>query len=130
MLFDNIDFDFNMMKSSKKEINEDGYDYGNMFKDEYVPYKNYKVYTFKAKDEKNQLLLDIMETSFKVDDLNLYLDVHPDDVEVFDYFKRCTDKLEQLVKEYESKYQSLSVECTNNLGGWIAGPWPWEGNNV
>ena len=60
---------------------------GNSFKNEYIPYKNY-IYKVVVKGEKDSLLLKIQELTFRVIDLNLYLDIYPNDLEVFKIFKK------------------------------------------
>ena len=59
MYFDDFSFDENLdfFTGKKLMLNSDGYIYGNMFKDEYVPYKNYSVYRLNGKDEKEKLKL-------------------------------------------------------------------------
>ena len=130
MLFDNFDFDIFSVINNNKNINNDGYQYGNMFTDEYVPYKDYPVYVLKAKDEKNNLLLKIMEESFIINDLNLYLDINSNDKEVFSLYKKHNDNLKKLINEYENKYQALTITGVNDSFSYVLSPWPWEGYNV
>ena len=130
MLFDNFDFDIFSVINNNKNINNDGYQYGNMFTNEYVPYKDYPVYVLKAKDEKNNLLLKIMEESFIINDLNLYLDINPNDREIFSLFQKHNDTLKELTEEYESKYQALTACGVKDSFSYILSPWPWEVYNV
>lgn len=53
----------------------------------YEPYKNYKPRELVATTEKEKLMLKIRELSHAVGDLNLYLDLCPDDRDVYELFK-------------------------------------------
>ena len=128
MYFDDFSFDENLDFFTGKKImlNNDGYIYGNMFKDEYVPYKNYSVYRLNGKDEKERLKLKIMEETFIINDLNLYLDIHPNDEDMFNEFKKHNELLEEYKNEYENIYSSLCLSGIKNKYNWINSPWPWE----
>lgn len=128
MFFDSLDFVDNtdIFVGKIVNLNDDGYIYGNMFKDEYVPYKNYKVYRLNPRNEEESLRLKIMEHTFKINDLNLYLDLHPNDVDIYNYFSKEEKELNNNINEYETKYGSI---CLNNISknyNWINNPWPWE----
>ena len=112
MLFENNDFDVNMSLFMNDVFSRDnnilspmeGFLRGNMFKDEYKPYKN-----------------------FALNDLNLYLDLHPDNKEVFDLFKKYVEERKKLVKEYTKNYGPLTVsKTTGTKFNWIDSPWPWD----
>ena len=86
----------------------EGYLKGNSFKDEYIPYKNYKVAKLNINSEKEEMLINIGEYSFMMHDLNLYLDVHPNDVEALRKFNEYRNKTNELINNYERKYGPLS----------------------
>ena len=69
-----------------------------MFLDEYVPYKNYKPYKIKPTCEKDAMLLKIREYCFAIDDLNLKLDLEPNNKKLYDLFKVYNERLKVLVK--------------------------------
>ena len=100
---------------------------GNMFDDEFVPYKNMKYVIPRLKGDREEKLAKIMESSFAVIDYNLYLDVHPEDMHILNKYNEETEKLNQLKKEYERMYGPL---CNTNGGyntyKWLDSPWPWE----
>ena len=105
----------------------EGYLKGNAFKNEYVPYKNYKVMKPIISDEKEELLFNIGENCFMMHDLNLYLDVHPDDKEALEMFINYRDKVNDLTNKYERRYGPL---CVKNVPGnipfsWVNAKWPW-----
>lgn len=136
MLFENDDFDLNMaIFMPDVNINQDvnlvdpmeGFLRGNMFKDEYLPYKNLTYFKLSPCSEKDAYLLKIMALSFAVNDLNLYLDLHPDDRFVFEKFKKYGEELKNLSKEYAKVYGPLELTQTKgNKYDWLDSPWPWD----
>ncbi len=107
---------------------KDGFMKGNMFKDEYCPYKDYKVNELVPTSEKEKLLLEIMSLSFAINDLNLYLDLHPDDLNMLNRFKETVEKAYEKEAAYVKCYGPLEVTdiTSNNKFKWIDNPWPWE----
>ena len=128
MYFDDFSFIENQEKFLGKivNINEDGYIYGNMFKDEYVPYKNNNVYRLNPKSEEESLKLKIMEESFIVNDLNLYLDIHKNDNDIYELFKKHEKLLTSYINEYQNRYGSICLNGESDNYNWINSPWPWE----
>lgn len=107
---------------------ENGFYLGNIFSDMYKPYKNYKPKRVNAYSEQQKMLLRIQELDFIVNDLNLYLDVNPKDMRVYEIFKKHSIELERLKKQYYEMYQVLELLCdTNGKYTWINDPWPWDG---
>ena len=107
---------------------EDGFKYGNMFKNEYDPYKNYRVLDLESNTELGKLLLKIYEYDFALIDLALYLDLHPEDMGVYKLFKKYTEEQRKYVDMYEKKYGPMELDnsdYTNYL--WDEGPWPFIG---
>ena len=106
---------------------EEGMLRGNMFKNEYAPYKNLTYLPLAPKNGKEKLLFKIYEYDFAVNDLSLYLDLHPEDNECFLYFKQCLKECERIKGEYKKIYGPL--ELTETKGGkfnWMEDPWPWD----
>ena len=56
-----------------------GLDYGNMFSNLYQPYKNYKPANVSANNERESLIRELARMDFAAHELNLYLDLHPED---------------------------------------------------
>ena len=52
-----------------------------------------------------------MEVAFAINDYNLYLDVHPNDMTILNKYKSCTEKFRRLTKEYEEKYDVYLKGC-------------------
>ena len=104
----------------------EGFLKGNAFKNEYSPYKNYKVRKVSINSEKEEMLLNISEYCFMMHDMNLYLDNYPNDKEALNKFNEYRDKANDLIMKYERKYGPLTVNSTdvNNGFNWVSN-WPW-----
>ncbi len=136
MLFDDNDFDINMaffmpdikLNRDKKILDpEEGFLRGNMFKEEYRPYKNLTYFKLNPTNEKERDLYRVMALSFAINDLNLYLDLHPMSEEVFKLFKEYVNKYKKLCKEYEAKYGPLKLTSSiSSKYTWLDSPWPWD----
>ena len=128
MYFDDFSFNDNLNLIAGKSINlnEDGYIYGNMFKDEYTPYKNYSVYKLNASNPEEELKLKIMEETFIINDLNLYLDIHPKDSDIYEIFRKHERLLNKYIGDYEESYGSILLNGKSDTYNWINNPWPWE----
>lgn len=112
---------------------KEGFIKGNMFSNLYSGYKNYIPKELVVRSEQERMLYEIDSISFAAHDLNLYLDIHPEDQSMVTLFNDYRKKLEELTKTYESMYGPLSVnsnEMENKTFSWVNTPWPWEGNNV
>lgn len=106
---------------------DNGFAKGNMFEDLYDPYKNYQVLRPMPKTEKDELLLEIMALSFAINDLNLYLDLNPNDEEILKKYRMLVEKSCQKEMEYIKKYGPLEVIDDDNEKSftWVKNPWPW-----
>lgn len=136
MLFEDNDFDVNMAffipdvdfnRTGNVLSPMDGFLRGNMFQDEYEPYKNLTYFKLNPSNDKERLLYQVMAYSFAINDLNLYLDLHPDNKGMLDLFKKYVKEEKELCREYVNKYGSLEVnEVKGQKFDWINSPWPWE----
>ena len=107
---------------------DEGFLRGNMFSAEYKPYKNYSIKKLVPKNRREELLLEIMELSFAINDLNLYLDLHPEDKQVLKKFNEYVEKSCKCEMEYVKNYGSLEVidNINEDKFEWIKNPWPWD----
>lgn len=111
----------NDLSSPKDALNK-----GGIFKSIYDPYKNH-IYKVVVKGERDEMLLAIQELTFAMKDLILYLDVHPDDMTVYDKLKSYSKELETIKKRYEGKYGPLTAfHVEGNKYSWYLNPWPWD----
>ena len=79
--------------------------------------------------DKCELLMKITEFGFALNDLNLYLDTHPQDSEALMYFHSLDDNYQKLRVEYAHRFGPLNFTqvTSDNYYTWISTPWPWEG---
>jgi spore coat protein JB len=102
---------------------------GNAFLNLYWPYKK-DTFVFVPRNDREQLLLKIMEYCFYAHELKLYLDTHPDDTEKINLYVQYNKMAKSLTEQYEKLYAPIT-EKSDNLNGrpwiWEASPWPWEG---
>ena len=131
MFFDDIIFNFKNNNDVNLFNYEEGFMYGNMFKNEYDSYKNYKVAKLDSSSDKGNLLLKIYQYDFALNDLSLYLDLHPDDRDVYEIFKHYTEEESKYVDMYVKKYGPMELDYSpyNNYM-WDEGPWPFIGGMI
>lgn len=145
MLFENNNYDYDVLSLAGFNFNDfstykmqeqdplvntkEGFLRGNIWKDEYVPYKNMKYLNLVPTCEREALLFKIMEVDFAINDLNLYLDLHPEDEMIYEKFKMYTNECIRLKDEYAKRFGPLTLDQTNsNSYEWMKNPWPWENN--
>lgn len=108
-----------------------GFKRGNIFNNLYDEYKNYKPQELKANSEREDLLLQIDEQRFAMIEINLYLDLYPNDKSALSKFNTYLKKEKELVTLYESKYGPLTIGSPVQTNNWLwdNSPWPWEVQN-
>ena len=125
----------NQYKAQNKMNNNSLYDpyngliRGNLFKNLYDPYKSNEPYEIKPMNDQADLLTYIDSLGFAMVDLNLYLDVNPNNQEMINLFNQYRKEKENLLKEYESKYGPITID-SDSLNSypwaWKNMPWPWD----
>lgn len=87
----------------------------------------------KEQKDREQLLTQITQISFFLDDLTLYLDTHETDVKALTLFKEKAQECAELRKEFAQKFYPLGKLCVPYCGNGETsfclqdGPIPWEG---
>ena len=108
----------------------EGFEKGNLFANLYNQYKNYKPAKLRASNEKEKMFLELVSICFAAHELNLYLDLHPEDTSMLSLFNDYRMKENELKRKYESKYGPLTVNSdsviNNNSFMWVNDSWPWE----
>ena len=102
---------------------------GNMFKNIYQPYKHEKPYEINPANEQAKMLTDLDALEFAMIDLNLYLDVNPDDENAIYLYNKYRLENEELLKIYQNKFGPLllnSDALNNTPWMWDNRPWPWQ----
>ena len=90
------------------------------------------------KENSSQLLCQIQQISFVLDDLTLYLDMHSEDGQALALYQEKLTVRDQLKKEFAQKFYPLTRDCVAYCQGqagvhgdhvfcWQDGPMPWEG---
>lgn len=115
----------NKVEPSSKDLEK--YLRGNMFDSEFIPYKNMTFKNPKISGTKEKELFEIMMYSFMINDYNLYLDLHPEDSQMYEKFKKAIECLDDLKEKYIKKYGPLEV-CESNYPNymWLKSSWPWD----
>ena len=81
-------------------------------------------------------MLQVMEISFMMDDIRLYMDTHPEDKDGLQLLKQVIQRRKQLMKDFAEEYYPLTMDCMAELYEknpesdcycWQKGPMPWEG---
>ncbi len=102
---------------------------GNLFKNLYEPYNSKEPYEIKPINEQARLLTHIDALGFAMIDLNLYLDVFPNDSEKIKLYNQYKNEKEELLKKYERMYgpiTTLSDSLNTTPWAWDNMPWPWD----
>ena len=107
----------------------EGYTRGNMFKNKYIPYKNYQPQILRATNEKEQMFLNMSAASFAAHDLNLYLDLHPQDGNALNMFNQYREQANKFLMDYERSYRPVTISSdtlTESPFMWEVQPFPWN----
>lgn len=125
----------NMLQQNNNYQKENVYDpyqgfiRGTMFPILYDPYKMDRPFEIQPMNEQADMLTNIDALTFATIDLNLYLDVNPNDQRAIDLFNQYRSQKKELVKAYENKFGPLTLN-SNALATypwvWDDRPWPWE----
>ena len=99
-----------------------GFIKGNMFKNLYDGYKNFKPSEINPTNEKEAMLEQWQQYNFALTDLNLYLDVYPNDREASTLYNKYLEIQKQIADKYESMYGPLTTNSKyagSNSWEWI-----------
>lgn len=122
---------YRINNSPKLYSPKEGFEKGNMFMNLYNEYKNYQPASLKPKNDQEKMLFNLQAICFAAHELNLYLDLHPEDQSMITLFNDYIKKIEELTRQYESKYGPLTTSFEMNKGfNWVEEKWPWEVDNV
>ena len=64
--------------------------------------------------EQTALFQYINEVSFAINDMNLYLDTHPEDKKALAFMEEHVKMRKRALKEYAMKYGPLTIDTTDN----------------
>jgi len=116
------------MNPNVLETPYEGYIKGNMFKNLYVPYKNFKPYRLVPNNEQAEMLLNINQLQFAAHEIRLYLDNFPNDSDMIRKFNEYTRMYNDAVNRYQNMYGPIMSNALSdeNLFSWVVTSWPWE----
>ena len=108
----------------------EGYLRGNLFKNLYSEYKNYRPATLRFNSEQEEALFNLSQMGFAMHELNLYLDIHPEDRNMLNVFMDYKNTYNNLLNSYEQKYGPITVNGANGPTpfSWVNTTFPWEVN--
>ena len=108
----------------------EGLKYGNIEPSTYIPYKHYESKSLNPKTEEEARMYDLMAIWFMINEMNIYLDTHPDDEEALHLLNDSIQKYDDLKVEFSMKYYPLCLtigDFTKKPFKWTC-KWPWEGD--
>ncbi len=82
-----------------------------------------------SEDGSAELMQELCEVSFLLDDLVLYLDTHPGDEKAFAIYRENSRRRKELKETFAKRFYPLTTDCMAGCGdfGWENGTPPWEG---
>lgn len=130
----NMNYPPNIQNQYNQNINQTtdprvGFIRGNLFTNQYDPYKNYLPVEPIPQNEQQSLLYQIMQYKFALKDLNLYLDTNPQDRNMLNLYNKYLTIEQQMCNKYEEIYGPLTTNYLNQKNQtwiWNNNPWPWE----
>lgn len=108
---------------------ETGFMLGNLFEGLYSPYKGFTNFPLNPSNEKEALHQQMLTYKFAAHELNLFLDIYPDNQQMLQLFNRYNSIYKQLEDSFISRYHPITVDQISNQANqwiWIDSPWPWE----
>lgn len=99
---------------------------GNLFPHLYKPYKSCEPASIKVSTEREKCLLEIQKLDFAINDLNLYLDLNPDDEKMYYLMCKYVEESKCKKDEYKRLYGPLMLDDLTDEYEWSKSIWPWE----
>lgn len=75
---------------------------------------------------RNELLNQIMEYDFVLQELGLFLNTHPNCEKALAMHNDYANKVKKMKDNYQKIYGPLTMNYPCNSWRWGQGPWPWE----
>ena len=90
--------------------------------------RNPKIVQATVYNNLKNLMRQIMEAGFAMDDVALFLDTHPENQDALRYYKAVCDMRDQSMAAYERRFGPLRyTDVTSMSWNWVTEKWPWEG---
>jgi len=115
------------VNSSKIYDPYQGFIRGNMFPSLYNSY-GFKSLDIEPLNEQAKMLTTLDALDFAAHDINLYLDIYPDDRDMINLHRSYSNEAKKMKEKYESKYGPLTPNCNEGKypWAWNNSPWPWD----
>lgn len=79
-------------------------------------------------DMRQNLMNQINEASFALDDAALFLDTHPNNPAAMQYYRNAAAMRRNAMDAYQRQFGPLTIDAvTGNTWDWVTEKWPWEG---
>lgn len=118
-------------KSPKLFDPQEAFMLGNLFKCLYMSWNGFSNYCLQPENKRQQLLLDVQMYGFFAHEINLYLDMYPDNQRMVQLFNEYSKKAKEATAVFEKEFGPLTVQDSADKipFEWVQGPWPWEYQN-
>ena len=126
--FNEIDY-FSNINNINNYNPYEGYIKGNLFKNLYDSYKNYKPIELDITSEQEEMLLNVNQLSFARHELNLLLDNYPNNRDALNLFNHYLKMEDVAIKNYERRFGPLEITCIKDSNipfEWEQEKWPWD----
>ena len=112
----------------------EGFARGNMFPHLFDPYKKQQIKNFTPKNEKERMMLEIQQLDFAMKDINLYLDVNPNNTCMIRKFNEYLMRKNRLLQDYETRFGPITLTSPNSSlektpWAWLETKAPWKRGN-
>lgn len=78
---------------------------------------------------REMMLQELMEVDFRMKDLQLYLDTHPECAAAVEEYNAAANKYMAMKQHFEKMYGPLTLSGKDDFTTpwqWVQSPWPWE----
>ncbi len=101
---------------------------GNLFKDLYMSWQGFSNYCLQPENKRQQQLLEVQMYDFVAHEINLYLDIYPNNQRMIQLYHEYVEKAKKARTNFENNFGPLFVQNSQdtNTFEWIQGPWPWD----
>ena len=105
----------------------------NYYRENDYRFNNYQIPILKPTSKQEKMFLDMAEASFAAHDINLYLDLYPNDGNMLELFNKYREKANELTFVYEKEYGPIMLS-SNSLNTspflWQTQSFPWNVGGV
>ena len=111
---------------------DEGFTKGTIFRNKYIPYKNYQPRRVQPQTEKERMLYEVDKYYFALHEIRMYLDAFPNSREAIEIFNNLQEEYIKAKHAYETRFGPLDIEAPRLDKipfQWTMSKWPWEGGS-